>query len=108
MIGLVIYPAVAANAPDLVEATGAMFTGRVLATYITYAATNMIGVLIFGIAIWRGGVFPWIAELLFLVGGILFNLPAGAIPHIILVVGGVLWSIAAVWFGVVLWSKSRH
>ena len=39
------------------------------------------------------------------VGGILFNLPAGAIPHIILVVGGVVWSIGAVWFGTELWSK---
>ena len=107
MIGLVVFPALAASAPPLVELAGAMFTGRVLTAYITYAATNMIGIVIFAIAVWRAGVFPWIPALLFIAGGILFNLPAGAIPHIILVAGGVLWSIGALWFGLALWSNIK-
>jgi hypothetical protein len=105
MIGLIVFPAVAANAPALVDVTGAMFTGRVLVAYIVFAATNMIGIAVFGIAILRGGLFPRVAALLFILGGILFNLPSGPIPHVVLIIGGVLWSIAAVWFGYVLWSK---
>jgi hypothetical protein len=107
MIGLIVFPAVAANAPALVEVTGAMFTGRVLAAYIVFAATNMMGIALFGIAILRAGVFPRVAAILLIVGGILFNLPVGGpIPHLVLIIGGALWGAGAVWLGSALWSKA--
>jgi hypothetical protein len=99
MIGLVIFPTIAEHAPELTDPTGPLFTGRVLGFYIMFAVTNMVGIILFGIATLRAKVFPKIAALLFLLGGIMFNLPPMPALHYILVAGGILWGGGAVWLG---------
>lgn len=106
IIALVVFPAVARASPALLEATGALFTGRALAAYIVFAATNTIGIVVFGVATWRAAIYPRVAALLFIVGGIMFNLPPGAIPHLVLVLGGVIWGMGAVWLGYSLWARA--
>ena len=99
MIGIVVFPVLAEFAPDLTDASGPMFTGRVLGYYIMFAATNMIGIVLLGLATIRGGLFPKVAAILFILGGILFNLPPIPALHLLLVAGGVIWGTGAVWLG---------
>ena len=105
MIALIVFPVLANHAPALTEASGPMFTGSVLGFYIMFAATNMIGILWLGIVTLRAGIFPRFPVILFIVGGILFNLPPSPTLHLLLVAGGVLWGIGAAWLGYLLW---RH
>jgi hypothetical protein len=99
MIGIVVFPELAQHAPALTEATGPLFTGRALGFYILFAATNMIGIVILAISMLRAKRFPPRATYLFLVGGILFNLPPIPAIHFVLVAGGVIWGIGAVLLG---------
>ncbi len=99
LIALAIYPALAEAAPDLLDVTGAMNSGGVLIAFILMAATAMIGYVVFGVAVWRAGILPRAAALLFLLGGILFNLPPGPIPMPVLTFGGVVWAVGAIWLG---------
>ena len=107
MIALVTFPVLARHAPALTEASGPMFTGSVLGFYITFAATNMVGIILFGIATLRAGIMPRIPTVLFIVGGILFNLPPNPALHPVLIAGGVLWGAGAAWLGVSLWSHAK-
>jgi hypothetical protein len=97
LIALAIYPALAGTAPELLSASGAMNSGAVLVAFIVMAATAMIGYIVFAAAILRAGVLPRAAALLFLLGGILFNLPPGPVPMIVLAIGGILWAIGSIW-----------
>lgn len=101
LIALVIFPALAHSVPAALEASGVMNQGATLTLFITIAAINMIGQVAFGVVTWRAGVFPRPAASLLVIGGLLFNLPPGPVPMIVLAAGGVLWGIAALWLG---WS----
>lgn len=105
MIGIIVFPVLAEHASELTDATGPMFTGRVLGFYIMFAATNMVGIILLGLATLRANVLPRMAAILFLIGGILFNLPPMPALHIVLVSGGVLWGIGAAWLGKSLLSE---
>jgi hypothetical protein len=101
VIALVIFPALAHSIPAALEASGVMNQGAMLTLFIAIAAINMIGQVAFGIVTWRAGLFPRPAAALLVIGGLLFNLPPGPVPMIVLAAGGVLWGIAALWLG---WS----
>ena len=90
MIGIVVFLLLAKFAPELTEASGPMFTGRVLGFYVIFAAANMIGIVLLGLATMKGGIFPKFAALLFILGGVLFNLPPIPSLHFVLVAGGVI------------------
>ena len=107
LIALGIFPALAIGAPALLSVSGAINSGAVLILFIVIAATNMVGQIAFGAATWRAGVFPRGAAGLFVIGGILFNLPPGPVPMIALALGGILWSAAAVWLGLALHRKYK-
>lgn len=108
IIALVIFPALARHDPTLLELTGAMNQGAVVAFFIAAAAINMLGQVVFGISIWRAQLFPREAAGMLIVGGILFNLPPGPAPMIALAVGGVFWGVAAIWLGllIVKWRRA--
>jgi hypothetical protein len=99
LIALIIFPAVAARAPELLAPDGALNRGSVLAAFVAIAATNMIGYVIFGLATLRAGLFPRGAAILWLIGAVLFNLPPGPLPMVVLATGGVLWGVSAIWLG---------
>jgi len=107
MIALITFPVLATHAPALTEASGPMFTGRVLGFYILFAATNMIGIVLLGIVTLRARIMPHIPTILFIVGGVLFNLPPNPALHPILIAGGVLWGAGAAWLGYSLWSHMQ-
>jgi len=95
MIGIIIFPVLATYTPELTAATGPFFTGRVLGFYIMFAATNMIGIALLAIATLRANVMPKMAAIIFLAGGILFNLPPMPALHYVLITGGVIWGVGA-------------
>jgi hypothetical protein len=102
LIALIIFPAVAARAPELIAPDGALNRGSVLAAFILISATTMIGYVLFGVATLRAALFPRAAAILWLIGAVLFNLPPGPVPMIVLATGGVLWGASAIWFGRIL------
>jgi hypothetical protein len=99
MIGIVVFPALAEYAPEMTDAAGPLFTGRALGFYIMFSATNMTGIVILALATLRAKVMPKMAAVLFLVGGIMFNLPPMPALHFVLIAGGVIWGSGAVWLG---------
>jgi len=99
LIALIIFPAVASRAPELLAPDGALNQGWVLAGFIVISATTMIGYVVFAVATIRAGVFPRAAATLWLIGAVLFNLPPGPVPMLVLATGGVLWGISAIWLG---------
>jgi hypothetical protein len=102
LIALAIFPALADAAPDVLAITGAMNSGSVLIAFIIMAATAMIGYVVFAVATLRAGILPRAAALLFLLGAILFNLPPGPVPMIVLAIGGVIWAVGSVWLALKL------
>jgi len=104
MIGIVVFPALAEYAPEITSAAGPLFTGRALGFYIMFSATNMIGIVILAIATLRAKVMPRVAAILFLVGGIMFNLPPLPALHYVLIAGGVIWGVGAAWLGKALFT----
>jgi len=105
MIGILVFPELARHAPELTSATGPLFTGRALGFYIMFAATNMIGIVLLGVSMLRTKMFPALAANLFIIGGIMFNLPPSPALHLILVSGGVIWGIGAILLGRTLMSQ---
>lgn len=67
----------------------------------------MIGIILFGVASILARVHSRIALAGFILGGILFNLPPGPVPHLVLVVGGVIWGAAVIWLGYGLWTQTE-
>jgi hypothetical protein len=102
LIALAVFPALADASPDLLAVTGAMNSGPVLVTFIIMAATAMIGYIVFATAILRAGILPRAAALLFLLGGVLFNLPPGPVPMIVLTIGGIVWAVGSAWLALKL------
>ena len=92
-----MFPTIAEHVPELTSAPGPLFTGRVLGFYIMFAATNMVRIILLGIA--RANVMPRVGTILFLVGGILLNLPPMSTLRLALVTGGVFWGLGAAWIG---------
>ena len=102
LIALTIFPALAVAAPNLLSVTGAMNSGAVLVAFIIIAATAMIGYVVFAVAILRAGILPRAAALLFLLGGVLFNLPPGPVAMIVLTIGWIIWAVGSVWLALKL------
>lgn len=99
LIAIIVFPALAKHAPEMTNAAGPLFTGRALGFYIAFAATNMIGIVVLAIATLRANLMPKMAAVLFLAGGILFNLPPMPALHLVLIAGGVIWGIGAIGLG---------
>jgi hypothetical protein len=99
LIALIIFPAVADRAPELLGTEGALNQGTALAAFIVIAATTMIGYVTFGVASLRAGLFPRGGVILWIVGAVLFNLPPGPVPMTVLATGGVLWGVGAISLG---------
>jgi hypothetical protein len=95
VIALSVFPTLADNARMLLDATGAMNGGIMLGTYIAIGAINMFGWIAVGAALWKGRMRNWSVGLL-IAGAVLFNLPPGPVPLVVLAIGGVLWSAALV------------
>ena len=107
MITAFIWPMLAQHAPATVEPGGPIFHGTVspIAFLIT-AGTNICGYVMLGVALMRGAIFPRLAVVLLTAGAVLGMLPPTPVspfPWSGLVLGGVLYGVAMVWLGIILW-----
>jgi hypothetical protein len=110
MITAFIWPMLAVDAPICVEVGGPIFGSPVsVLAFVLTAIILVVGYVLFGIATLRAGVLPRSATLMLVVGAILGMLPphpVGALPWWALVLGGVLYGVALIWLGVVLWIRN--
>ena len=101
-----IIPVLATEAPQF---TGGLFAGEislgVLETVILVAGPlEVIGGLLFGIAIIRAGILPRWAAILFIIG----ILPGRFGPEVVARIGSVVLGIGLAWLGYALWSERRE
>lgn len=106
LIALVTFPVFANYAPELIDPLGAMFTGNAFGYFVAFAVLQMIGNISLGFAIWRSRQFRKIGIMFLVIGAILYNLPPIPGAHLLLVFGGVTWSIGAICLGRDLMSRS--
>lgn len=104
-LALVVFPILAREAPELIDATGAMFTGRALAFYITVFAANMTGGLLAGALALRAGIGPAPAIVAFLIGTVVYNSPPLPGLHLVHVGGGALAGAGLIFIGRSLAAK---
>ncbi len=109
MITAFIWPMLAVHAPSVVEVGGPIFGAtRSVAAFGLTAITVVAGYVLFGIAMLRAAVFPRAAIVMLVIGAILGMLPphpVGWLPWAGLVFGGVLYGVALVWLGAILWRE---
>ena len=107
MITAFIWPMLAMHAPATVEQGGAIFSAPVSAiAFLLTAVAMTIGYVMFGIALTRARAFPFVAIVMLVVGAILGMIPPHPVtpfPWAALVLGGVLYGIAMIWIGSLLW-----
>ncbi|MCH8948491.1 MAG: hypothetical protein IH789_12855 [Acidobacteria bacterium] len=101
-----ILPVLATEAPQFV---GGLFAGEislgVLETVILVAGlVEIIGGLLFGIAIIRAGILPRWAAILFIIG----ILPGRFGPEVVARISSVVLGIGLAWLGYALWSERRE
>jgi len=111
---LFILPKLALVAPDFVDslltmARGGQATvdiGVVAPTYLIVGLLYLLGGLTFGIAIFRAGVLPRWAGVLW-VATALVTPAAALLPHAIQRYAAVPMGITLIWLGVALWTERR-
>jgi hypothetical protein len=99
VIAMAVFPALAADAPQLLEVRGAMNTPPVFYAFIAFAVTFMLGYIVLGVALLRARVGSTSAVVLLLVGAVLSSLPPGPVPASLIALGGILWGAGAAWLG---------
>ncbi len=100
-----VWPVLASQAPGLIDYSGPMFGDRMFSViHSLLGPVHMLGFVVFGVATFRGRVFPRWSAVLFTVGmvlsaGILFP------PLILRAIGAMPAAVALVWMGTTLWSR---
>lgn len=91
---------VSALEKDVVED---LFSGSLLIAFISVGVIYLLGVLVFGMALWRGGVFSKSAIVLYIMGSIPVALPP-VFPEAVVSLGGIMVALGIMWLGVQLWQ----
>jgi hypothetical protein len=102
-----VVPAIAATMPSLHEET--LFNvPALLVPAIVLSAFNLLGFIVFGIAMMRANVLPRLAALLFIIGGVLYSPGPNQLPWIVFTIGTTVAGIAQIWLGYALFSGQRE
>jgi hypothetical protein len=100
-----LWPLLAAHAPDLVDMKGPMFADTAFfATYILMGAFFIPGSLILGVATARAKVLPRWGAILLAVGAPLFGI--GGLFLVVRTIGALLFTAALIWLGVAQWKRT--
>ena len=101
VLALAVFPVLATEAPEMLAATGAMNAPPVLFAFIAFSAIFMIGHVALSGVFLRARAFPTGSIVLFAAGAVLANLPPGPVPTQVIQFGGIVFSLAAIWIGLV-------
>ncbi len=110
MLTAFVWPALAVNAPAMIDVDGAMFMVPASLIFYCTGLSLVAGYTLLGIATMRAGVLPWGGGLLLIVGVILSNgpvEPVGYTPWAGLTLGGILFGAGQIWLGYALWTGTR-
>ena len=99
VIALFVFPVLAKTSPDLIEPTGAMFSGAVLTFYTATYVTHMVGILLLAASLAWARAAPVTVIIAFGLGGILMNLPPMPGLHVVAIMGGSLFGLNAMAIG---------
>jgi hypothetical protein len=100
-----VWPALAVQAPELIDFSGPMFRDPPFSVvHSVMGPLHNLGFVIFGVATFRGRVFPRSCAVLFTIGMVL---SAGTLlpPLIIRAIGAVPAAVALLWIGYTLWRR---
>lgn len=100
-----VWPTLAAQAPELIDFSGPMFRDPPFSVvHSVMGPLHTLGFVLFGVATFRGRVFPRSCAVLFTIGMVL---SAGILlpPLIIRAIGAVPAAVAFVWMGYTLWRR---
>jgi len=100
-------PAIAATTPSLHESTLYSVPALLVAS-IVLSIFNLLGFIVFGVALMRASILPRLAALLFIIGGILYSPGPTQLPWIVFTIGTTVVGIAQIWLGYALWSGQRE
>jgi hypothetical protein len=116
VVDMSIWPAIARVQPDLILTAEGEFNqasgpfAATIALIVPFAMTGALGSILFGIAIWRSGLMPSLAGLLLALGGPLYFMGPGFVPHEMLLLNLLVYgpfALATVWLGASLLAKSE-
>jgi hypothetical protein len=102
-----ITPAIAANAPSLMDASGALNTPPTVLAFAVAGVLWGVGYLVLGIVALRAAILPRWASALMIVGSLVINLPPqpiGFAPLVLIAVGAVVFGAALSGWGFAIWS----
>ena len=115
VVDVLIWPSIARVQPDLILTAEGEFiqsSGPFAATIsliIPFAMIGALGFILLGIAIWRSQVLPGWAGLFLAIGGPLYLIGPGFVPHGMLLVNLLVYApfaLATVWLGISLFNRS--
>ena len=115
IVDVLIWPSIARIQPDLILTAEGEFiqsSGPFAATIsliVPFAMTGALGFILLGIAIWRSQVLPGWAGLFLAIGGPLYLIGPGFVPHGMLLVNILVYApfaLATVWLGILLFNRS--
>jgi hypothetical protein len=111
-----IWPSIAAIQPDLILTAEGEFNQSggpfavITSLIIPFAMIGALGFILLGIAIWRSTVFPRWAGILFAIGGVLYFIGPGFVPHGVLFLNLLVYlplALAALWIGLSILNQSQ-
>ena len=91
--------------PALADPNGPAKDSPFVAVFLLQTLAMIAGFALLAIVGLRAGVLPTWIGLPLLLGAVLFNVPAVAVPYAIPLVGGVLFGAALAGWGYTLWSE---
>jgi hypothetical protein len=94
---------VAPLAPALLDPSGPAQGSPFVAVFLLQTLAMIAGFALLAFAALRAGLLPGWVGLLLILGAVLFNAPAVAVPYAIPLVGGVLFGAGLGWWGYALW-----
>ena len=106
-IALVAFPPIANGAPELISSDGLLFTGWAFGFFVGFAVVQMFGYVAFGLVCWASNLFPKAGCVLLMLGAVLANLPPMPGMHLLMVLGGLIWSAGIIILGFRALSLAR-
>jgi hypothetical protein len=115
-VDMLIWPSIGQVQPDLILTVEGEFnqsSGPFAATIsliVPFSMIGSLGFILLGIAIWRSGLLPRWAGLLLAIGGPLYLIGPGFVPHGVLLVNLLVYgpfAVASAWLGKALLSGSE-
>jgi hypothetical protein len=116
VVDMLIWPSIAQIQPDLILTPEGEFNQTsgpfavTVSLIVPFAMIGSLGLILLGIAIWRSQVLPRWAGLLLAIGGPLYLIGPGFVPHGVLLVNLLVYgpfAVALTWLGISMLQQSE-